>query len=338
MEALKKEFPKLGLKSFFIPYETIQKLLTPELCLMWVEKAYLWLGLKREKIQMPEKLYFFYQDGDMRVMPAVAEIDEKTISGIKTISVHLNNPRRKLPTVIGFYTLVDSKTGALLCVMDATYLTAMRTGASVAVATKHLYNEKSAKVGIIGCGIQARTQIIFISHILKIRELIIYDISPKAIEKFSAFLKKIKINFKVAKSLDEFSECDVLITATPSREPIVKKEHVKNAKLINAIGADGPGKQELDPEILLESTIVVDNKEQAIYGGEINVPLKKGIFSEDKIFAELGEIVAGKKKITEIGKRLIFDSTGIAILDLFVSWGVYQKALKSKKIKTLNLH
>lgn len=336
MEALKKEFPKLSLKSFYIPYEVSQKLLTPELCLNWVEKAYLWLGSKREKVQMPEKLYFFYQDGDMRVMPAVAEIDGKVISGIKTISVHFDNLKRKLPTVIGFYTLVDSKTGALLCIMDATYLTAMRTGASVAVATKYLYNEKSARVGIVGCGIQARTQILFISHILKIKELIVYDISTKAIEKFSKFLRKIRINFKAAQSLDEFSECDILITATPSKNPIIKEEHVKNVKLINAIGADGPGKQELEPKILLESTVVVDNKEQAIYGGEINVPLKKGIFSQDKIFGELGEIVAGKKKITDSGKRIIFDSTGIAILDLFVSWGLYQKSLRAKKI--LNLH
>lgn len=337
MEALKKEFPKLSLKSFYIPYEFSQKLLTPELSLKWVEKAYLWLGSKREKVQMPEKLYFFYQDGDMRVMPAVAEIDSYVISGIKTISVHLDNLKRKIPTVIGFYTLVDSKTGALLCIMDATYLTAMRTGASVAVATKYLYNEKSAKVGIVGCGTQARTQILFVSQILKVKELIIYDISAKAIERFSEFLRRIKVNFKVAKSLEEFSECDILITATPSKSPIIREEHVKNVKLINAIGADGPGKQELAPEILLSSLVIVDNREQAIYGGEINVPLKNGIFTEDKIFAELGEIVAGRKKITG-GNRIIFDSTGIAILDLFVSWGLYQKALKAKKVKTLNLH
>ncbi|MCS7214343.1 MAG: ornithine cyclodeaminase family protein [Candidatus Calescibacterium sp.] len=338
LSILKAEFPSVSLKSSYIPYKKVQDILTPKLAFEWVEKAYMYMGSESEKIQMPEKLYFFYPDGDMRVMPAVAQIDNKTITGTKIVSVHFENIKRRLPTVVGFYVLVDSKTGALLCLIDATYLTAMRTGASVAVATKYLFGQKTAKVGIIGCGVQARTQIVFISDVLKIQELLIYDISSKAIEKFSKFLKKFGLNFKVAKDLKEFSECDVLITATPSREPFLKKEHVENVKLINAIGADGPGKQELDPKILSESVVVVDSREQAVYGGEINVPLKRGIIGEDIIFAELGQIVSGKKKIQE-QKRIVFDSTGIAILDLFVSWGVYLKASKNKNIlKNINIH
>ena len=104
------------------------------------------------------------------------------------------------------------------------------------------------------------------------------------------------------------------------------------------MGADGPGKRELEPDILLDSIVIVDNVEQAIHGGEINVPVKMGVFSKDKIFAELGEIVAGKKDVERGERRIVFDSTGIALLDVFVGYAVFEEAKKRGKLRRFSIH
>jgi alanine dehydrogenase len=339
VEILKNEFKSLNLDTFFLIFNEIQDILTPSLAIEYVEKAYRYTAEFRDAIQMPSKLYFFYQDGDMRVMPSVVEIDGKKVSGIKIVSVHFQNKKRGLPVVIGFFVLVDSNTGALLCVIDATYLTAMRTGASGAVAVKHIIDQKqeSINLGIIGCGVQARTQLALISCVKKIKEVIIYDISPDAMEKFEKFSQSLGFRPRKASSLFDFKDCDVVITITPSTQPFLMLEHVENVKLINAMGADGPGKQELSPEILKSSIVIVDNREQAIHGGEINVPLKKGQIDKSIIFGEIGEIIAGIKKIPP-EKRVVFDSTGISILDVFVGYAIYKSAQEKGILKTLLIH
>ncbi|MCC6057827.1 MAG: ornithine cyclodeaminase family protein, partial [Desulfurococcaceae archaeon] len=122
---------------------------------------------------------------------------------------------------------------------------------------------------------------------------------------------------------------DVLATLTPARAPVVKNEWVREGLHINAMGADAPGKQELDPEILKRAKIVVDDIEQASHSGEINVPLSQGLITLNDVYAELGEIVAGIKKGRESDQEItIFDSTGLAIQDVIVAHYVYTQAIE----------
>jgi alanine dehydrogenase len=126
---------------------------------------------------------------------------------------------------------------------------------------------------------------------------------------------------------DAVKGCDILVTTTPSTQPIVKNEWISEGMHINAIGSDAPGKEELDPEILKRAKIVVDDIEQAWHSGEINVPAAKGIISKADIYAELGEIIVGKKVGRESDEEItIFDSTGLAIQDLATATLVYKKA------------
>lgn len=119
------------------------------------------------------------------------------------------------------------------------------------------------------------------------------------------------------------------MTATPAREPVLMDEWVGRGAHINAIGADAPGKEELDPRILLRSKIVVDDYEQTIHSGEINVPISRGILRRDQIYGELGEIVAGKKPgRTDEDEITVFDSTGVAILDVATAKRVLDEALR----------
>jgi alanine dehydrogenase len=141
--------------------------------------------------------------------------------------------------------------------------------------------------------------------------------------------KRIECEITSKKSIREVCDCDILVTTTPSREPIVMNQWIAEGTHINAIGADAPGKEELDPKILKRAKIVVDDLPQASHSGEINVPLAKGLISEKDIFGELGEVVTDRKKArTKDSDITVFDSTGLAIQDVATANLVYQKALK----------
>jgi len=281
--------------------------------------------------QMPPKMYLIFKefDGDLRIMPSWSK--KLVMAGTKIVNVHPQNPKKGLLSVMAVIVLNDPKTGMPLALMDGTWITAMRTGAASGVATKYLAKKEAKTLGVVGAGFQAITQIAAISKVKKLKEILVYDIREEAIERLAKILAKEKIKIKKG-SLEEVCQKDILVTATPAREPIVKKEWIKPGAHINAIGADAPGKEELDPEILKNSKIVVDCLEQAEHSGEINVPLAKGIIKKEDIFGELGEIVSGKKPAREREDEItIFDSTGLAIQDLYTATLVYREA-KRKKI------
>jgi ornithine cyclodeaminase/alanine dehydrogenase-like protein (mu-crystallin family) len=120
---------------------------------------------------------------------------------------------------------------------------------------------------------------------------------------------------------------DIVCTLTPARLPVVKKTWIRPGTHINAIGADAEGKEELEPAILKESMVVVDDLRQATAGGEINVPIARGLYSPSEIYATLGEIIAGNKPGRKDTRTItIFDSTGIAIEDVAIAKYIYEKA------------
>jgi alanine dehydrogenase len=212
--------------------------------------------------------------------------------------------------------------------MDGTYITGMRTGAAGAVASKYLAKKDSKTLGVLGAGRQAVFQIAATACVFKLESILVYDVNDKNIEALSAELQKIGITIKKA-TLEEVSKQDILTTTTPSREPVVKNEMVMPGTHINAIGADAEGKEELDPEILKRAKVFVDDWAQASHSGEINVPVAKGFITKESISASLGEVVAGIKTGRENNNEItVFDSTGLALQDLFTAEMVYQEALK----------
>ncbi|NHW88933.1 MAG: alanine dehydrogenase [Archaeoglobales archaeon] len=275
------------------------------------------------KAIIPPKVYLTLEDGDFRAMPSYL----MGYAGVKWVNSHPKNPEKGLPTVMAVFILNDPKNGFPLAMMDATFLTSLRTGAAGGVAAKHLARENSKVFGFIGCGKQAIFQLLAIKEIFDIELVKAYDISEKAELAFKEFCKKEGVDCRITNAKDA-CDCDVLITTTPSTSPVVKKDWIKEGTHINAIGADAPGKQELEIEILKKSKIVVDDLEQALHGGEVNVAHSLGIIRRENIYATLGEIVAGIKKGREGNEITIFDSTGLAIQDLAVAKIVYEKAVK----------
>ena len=291
-----------------------------------VEKAFYDYGNKN--VQMPPKAYLYFKEynGDLRIMPAFSP--RLKLAGTKIVNVHPDNPKKGLSTVMAVIVLNDAQNGVAIALLDGTYITGMRTGAAGAVAVKYLARKDSRTLGVVGSGQQAIYQIASITKVRNIKEIFVFDINQKAIQKLERILNKEKTKIKEA-SLKEVCQKDILVTTTPSRKPIVKKEWILPGTHINAIGADAENKEELDPEILKKGKIVIDDWAQASHSGEINVPLKKGIISKKNMYACLGEIVAKKKIGRENDREItIFDSTGLAIQDLYTADLVYKKAKK----------
>lgn len=295
-----------------------------------IERAFLLYG--EGKIQMPPKVYLSFDKGDLRCMPAY--LPSMKAAGVKSVNAHPGN--KDIPAVMATITLVDPDTGFPIAIMDGTHITKMRTGAAGAVAAKYLSREDSKVAAFVGAGVQASTQLEALLIIRpKLSRIKVYDVNEAKMEQFAEDAgANYGLQVECAGSVKEaVGDADIVITSTPVRTPIIKAEYIRRGTHINAIGADAPGKQELDPAILKRAKIVIDNWEQASHGGEINVPLSKGLISKEDIYADIGEIVSGKKPGRKSPDEItVFDSTGLAIQDISAAGEIYRKITSDKSL------
>ena len=321
----------------FLSQDDVRELITMKEVIQAVEEAF--REKSRGNVQMPPKVYVFFKDydGDFRTMPGY--IKSLNAAGVKVVNVHVKNREKGLPTVMATIVLLSPETGQPLSFMDGTLITSMRTGAAGAIAAKHLAKKGSKKVAFVGAGTQARFQLLGLKEVLGSFSGKAYDISKETLESFISFAKENKVDVQASESVkDCVKDADIIVTTTPATAPVVMDEWVPEGAHINAIGADAPGKEELDPKILLRAKIIVDDMEQAAHSGEVNVPISKGILKVEQIAGELGDLLEGKIKGRTSDKDItVFDSTGLAIQDIATASSVYEKAKKLGRGQWLKL-
>jgi len=294
-----------------------------------VEEAFRMCGEGKGK--MPAKVYLSLERGDFRAMPAALP----GCAGLKWVNVHPQNPSRGLPSVMAVLIYNDPETGYPLAIMDATEITAYRTGAAAAIASKYLARRSPHTLGVIGAGYQAYTQILAHAELFNPISISAFDISRAAVDRLGQSLPHFSIR---SCSIQEAVASDIVCTLTPSRSPVVKREWVRPGTHINAVGADAPGKEELDPSILKDAIVVIDDLTQASHSGEINVPIEKGLYSTSEVHGTLAEVIAGKKKGRTDSKAItVFDSTGIAVEDLAVAKLLFEKAQQAGGYPSIDL-
>jgi ornithine cyclodeaminase/alanine dehydrogenase len=298
----------------------VREVLQMEQALAAVEQAFRAHG--RGAALMPAKVYLplEHHHGDFRAMPAYLE----GAAGVKWVNSHPRNATlHGLPSVMGLYVLSDPATARPLAVMDATLLTAVRTGAGAGVASKYLAKKGATTLGFVGCGVQAR-------HVLQAHRLVfgdglackMSDISREAAERFASEAGG------EAVSLEEACAADIVCTMTPSRSPIVQRSWVRPGAHINALGADAPGKEELASEILQAAHVVLDDWEQGTESGEVNVPLHGGQLDKERIWGTIGDAIATQSRVRDSEQDItVFDSTGLAIQDVAVARAIYDTAV-----------
>ncbi len=281
------------------------------------------------RVNMPPKSYLTLAEGDFRAMYGEIFLPEGHICGLKWVNVHPGNPARGLLTVMAKIILNDPETGLEFADLDGTHITDHRTGAAGGVAAQLLARADAARLGVIGAGAQARTQVAAILKVRTIREVVVFDRHLTHAQAFADYVTATHgvAGRAVTNAGDAVREMDIVVTTTPSNQPVVFRDWVSPGTHINAIGADAAGKQELDPAILQAAKIVVDDWAQASHSGEINVPLAQGKIKPEQVYGSLGEIAAGKKPgRTAPAEITVFDSTGLIIQDLALGFAVYLRA------------
>ncbi len=294
----------------------------------------------RGKTEMPSKIYLDVKGyGDFRAMPAY--VPSINTAGVKWVNVHPDNPQKGLPTVMAALLLNEPQTGKLLCVINASTLTDLRTGAAGGVAAKYLARRDASVIGIIGSGHQAWAQALAYKEVFgdRIKLVKVYSRHPEHAEAFASRARaELGYDARACRTAKEAADADIVATVTPARAPILKADWVKPGTHINAIGADAPGKQELETALTLKATVFVDSVEQASHSGEINVPISQGLFKKEDIAGTIGQVITGKAPGRTAGDQItVFDSTGLAIQDMAVGHLVYARAEEKNVGKEIDL-
>jgi alanine dehydrogenase len=244
-----------------------------------------------------------------------------------------NLAKHGVPSGMGTILLFDARTCALVCVMDGSLITGLRTGAAGAVSVKVLARQNARKITSIGTGNQARMQIRAIQEVMKIEEIHAWDHHPENLARYKADIERgFGIPVVMARSMQEAVErADILITTTRGKGSLVEAAWIQPGTHIVAMGTDTYGKQELEPEIFRNARIVNDSIAQCIEKGETAHPLNQNVITQADIHAEIGEILLGKKAGRETDDEItIFDSTGMAIQDNTTADRIYRNAIASQ--------
>jgi len=287
-------------------------------CLPLVERAF--SAAAEDKADLPTKYHYRGKFGLWFYMAGIVEP-----LGAMGVKLGSGRPGGGFSQVIYY----NHETAEPLALMQGGRVTALRTGAAAAIGARYLARRESKIVGIVGTGTVGWTSLAALNECFSLEKVYAADVSEGARGNFVARASE-RYPFPVVEASFEEAvrAADVVITATPTREPIVQGEWVSKGKHISAVGADSAGKQELDAAIYHRARIVCDSVEQCLEFGEVNNAHRAGLLDEDRIVGEIGEVILGSKKgrISEEDITL-FDSTGMGIQDAAVAKLIYETAL-----------
>ncbi|MBI2998989.1 MAG: ornithine cyclodeaminase family protein [Deltaproteobacteria bacterium] len=269
-----------------------------------------------------------------RITSMPAYLGESRALGMKVVTYFPENPKQGLPMILATVFLYSTETGKLLAVMDGTYITAIRTACVSAVATRVLANPETPALGVLGAGVQARAHIRTLCRVRKIREIKVYDVLEKSVWSLKEELEpEVGIKIEPVQTAEEaVRNADLLVTVTTAKEPIVSADWLKPGIHINAVGSHRPDLREIDAATFERARIVVDSREAIMAEcGDILLAIKEGVITENHIYAEIGEILAGKKAgRTAASEITVYKAVGIAIQDVATAQLAYEKALERK--------
>jgi alanine dehydrogenase len=288
-------------------------------CIALVEQAF--AAWAEGQAEMPTKYHYqgdfgmwFFMGGNIGSLGAMA------------VKLGCAPPERTSCQVIYY----DHVTAQPLALMEGLWVTALRTGAAAAVGAKHLARPGSRTVGIIGCGRVGWHSLMALHECFPVERVYVADVNPDAQRMFVARAKE-RYGFPViGSSVEEAARAaDILVTATPAREPLVKAEWVRAGTHVSAMGADSPGKQELESQLHQKARIVCDSVAQCVQWGDINNSVRAGLLREEQIVGDIGEVIIGRKKGRMSEEDItIFDATGMGIQDAAVAKLIYETATR----------
>ncbi|NOR21679.1 MAG: ornithine cyclodeaminase family protein [Candidatus Aminicenantes bacterium] len=296
---------------------------------------------KLQPIQEIEEGFVAYSEGKA-VIPPVGEMLFKKPPGdvhikygyivdddyyvIKIASGFFESPSASRYTNDGLILLFKKGTGELVCaLLDECHLTNVRTAAAGAVVAKYLAPKNIECIGIMGAGTQGRMQLEFLSSVVSCRDVMVWGVDQKELDEYRADMEPQSYSIQTTlRAEDIAAQCNLIVTATPSKSPLLSADMIRKGTHITAMGSDTPEKNELDPRILQKADIVVaDSINQCLLRGEIHQALKAGVLEKERIL-ELGSVIVNPDlQRTSEDQITIADLTGVAVQDIQIAKAVY---------------
>jgi len=263
------------------------------------------------------------RDSGLTAMSAF--IKEKNTVGLKWIGLNFDNPvKNNLPSHTALIILNDPKTMAPIAIMEGGWITAMRTGAASAVGAKYLARKDSQVVGILGAGYQSRFQIRALNEIMKMETILITDLVRDRCAKIAKEMKdELNLTVTPVDSPKQIAEqCDIIVTLTSADAPLIRHKWLRKGSLLCAL----TDHSNFDFEVTKNANkIIVDNMYSTMHLGELSKWVDQGLISEKDLYAEIGEIVLGKKKGRETDDELIlYVPIGMGSLDIATAIEVFR--------------
>ncbi|MEP2670520.1 MAG: hypothetical protein ABJH04_16075 [Cyclobacteriaceae bacterium] len=270
-------------------------------------------------------LPFIDPPGDLHIKYGFIKDDDYYV--VKLASGFYNNPQLGLSASNGLMLVFNQKTGELLSILlDEGHLTDIRTGLAGAVVSKYLAPGKVKSIGIVGTGIQARLQLRFLKSVLNCRDVIVWGRSEEKLNDYKNDPLLSDFNINTTQNINELANhCNYIVTTTPSKHPLLLAKDIQPGTHITAVGADTPGKQELEASLFAKASLIIaDSKSQCIDHGDLFHPVHQGIIKEEQIM-ELGTFISRGEKWKSNNGITIADLTGVAIQDIQIAKLIYQK-------------
>ena len=320
----------------------VRRILAMRPCIDAVERAF--AGHARGATIPPGVLGAHVDGGGFHIKTAGILAESANDRPVFVAKVNANfpgNPRRSgFPTIQGVLALFDADDGRLLALLDSMEITSVRTAAATAVAAKYMARADATSVGICGCGEQGRSQLRALACVRSIRRAAAFDLDYERARHYAAEMSS-ELAIEVApvrEVADATRQADIVVTCTTSTHWFLGRQHVGNGTFIAAVGADNPHKQEIEPELLAESTVVADMLEQCATIGDLHHALAAGVMHRADVHAELTDVVSGAKPgRVSPDETIVFDSTGTALEDVAAAMLVYEAAIGSGSGLTLDL-
>jgi ornithine cyclodeaminase len=310
----------------------IRKAVTIEEAITAVEKAF--LAYSKKQASLPSVIQLDVPDNHGEVHVKAGYIFGEQDFVVKIASGFWENRKKDLPISSGMMVAFSSETGFPVAILlDNGYLTELRTAAAGAIAAKYMAPKVVEQVAIIGAGAQGRFQIEALSHVRSFERLMVYDHHISNVERY---LQEMKDRLRaqivpVSTPAQAMKGSRIVITATPSRDPILYGDWIDKGTHITAMGSDNPEKQELDISVLSRADrVIADSIPQCMRLGEIHHAIEAGVMTGDEIDGELGQVIAGDISGRETEAEItVCDLTGVGVQDAAIAGLVVKKALSS---------
>ena len=281
------------------------------------------------------------QDGVLLTMPAAFSDGAARGLGVKQVSVYPDNRVRGHPTLYATYILMDGASGAPLALLEGTYLTGIRTGATSALAARLLARPEARRVACFGAGVQARFQLLCLAALRPLERVDVIGRNPDRARAFAESMRE-TLGIPVEPCDDPHRatrQAHLIVCATTSPTPVVFGADLTPGTHVDAVGAFRPTERELDGEAIRRARVVVDTYAGALEeAGDVLIPLGDGIIDRAHVAAELAEIVTGRRPGRRSDEEItVFKSVGFALEDLAAARLAYDRGRAQGIGKEVNL-